>query len=325
MKKIEISILLFVVSIQLYSQKIRMIKTKDLIHISDSLGVDRTLDIVSPQSICYIDLVVAEYLVSKIDLDNCTDKNEWFLREFCISNKSVLQRQIQDTFIVNRIKKIEGYKLESSRRIPFIERNELYFLTVNPDKNRENLLINYYNEWLKKSEPFKNEYDRGESTTKLYSLNYSNPNKDKIRLYRICKENCYEILLALREVGSKFTTDQKIEEYYKILKISSEKTKKIRNTNPHITEVAERVFLSREYNSIGEINYESEPELKKVLKFTINPRNWIDFIYNKNLGYIHFGCSDIYGWSVGCEIELVNKNTLLFYGNKGWDGNRNMK
>jgi len=65
--------------------------------------------------------------------------------------------------------------------------------------------------------------------------------------------------------------------------------------------------------------------LKKVINISENKKYWIDFIYNKNLGYIHFGLLEILGWDVGCEIELVNKNTLLFYGNSGWDERRGMK
>ncbi|MDD4994346.1 MAG: hypothetical protein PHR83_19155 [Paludibacter sp.] len=282
MKKFEISILLFVVSLHLYSQKIRMIKTKDLIHISDSLGVDHVLDIVSPQSICYIDPIVASYFTTKIDMNHLTDKEEWFLREFYTSQKTALQKQTQNSYIENKIKLVEEYVPDKLGVFPFIEESEMYFLTVNPDQNREKLLIDYYNAWSKRSESFKTDYDRERSTTKLYSLNYSSPDKAKIQSYLLCKENCHKILLALREVGSKFATDQKMEESYKILQMSSKETKKIRNANPHITEVAERVLLSREYNSIGEINYESEPELKKVINISENKKYWIDFIYTRS-------------------------------------------
>jgi hypothetical protein len=305
-----------------------MIKTKDLIQLSDSLGLDHVLNIVSPQSICYIDTIVAKNLVTKIDLNNCTEKKEWFLREFCMSNRSALQQKIQNVYIENRIKKIEEYKLGNPGVFPFIREPEMYFLTVNSDQYSEKLLINYYNAWLKKSEPFKSDFLKMDSVrNKLYSLKGSNVNSywNNVNSYTCCDENCYRILLALDKIGSKFATKQRmktqIESHSKYTNYKIE----IKNTYPHVTEIAESVILSHEYNSIGEINYESESELKKVLKFTINPRNWIDFIYNKNLGYIHFGCSDIYGWSVGCEIELVNKNTLLFYGNKGWDGNRYLK
>jgi len=316
------------ISFNLQSQKIRMIKTKDLIHISDSLGVNRTLDIISPQSICYIDPIVAKYLVSKIDLNNCTDKKEWFLYEFCKSQRSAIQQQIQNSYIENKIKLVEEYVPDNSGVFPFIRESEMYFLTVNPDQSREKLLINYYNAWLKKSEPFKSDFLKIDSVrNKLYHLKDSNVNSywNNVHSYSCCNDNCYRILLALEKIGSKFAAKQRMDAQIESRSKYTTYKIEIRRTYPHVTEIAESVCLSREYNSIGKINYESEPELKKVLKFKISQWNWVNFIYNKNKGYIHFGSSDIYGWSVGCEIELVHKNTLLFYGNKDWDGNRYLK
>lgn len=328
MKKLIVLLFSIIISFNLHSQKIRMVETKNLIHISDSLGLNYTLDIVSPQSICYIDPVVAKYLASKIDINNCTGKKELFLYEFCISHKSAQQQQIQNAYIENQIKKIEGYRLGDTGVFSFMRESEMYFLTVNPDQSREKLLINYYNAWLKKSEPFKSDFFKIDSVrNKLYSLKDSLVKSywNNVNSYACCDDNCYRILLALEKIGSKFATKQRMAARIESRSKYTTYKIEIRRTYPHVTEIAESVKLSREYNSIGEINYESEPELKKVLKFEISQCNWINFIYNKNKGYIHFGCSDIYGWSVGCEIELVNKNTLFFYGNKDWDGNRYLK
>ena len=223
-------VLLNGIAFSLNSQVIKRISTKDLIQISDSLGLDRVLDIVSPQSICYIDPVVARYFASKVDMNHWTDKEEWFLREFCTSQKPEIQQQTQNRYIENKIKLAEDYVPDKLGVFPFIEESEMYFLTVNPDQYREKLLIDYYNAWSKRSEPFKTEYDREQSTAKFYSLNYSSPDKHKVQSYWLCKENCYKILLVLREVGSKFATDQKMEEYCKILKRNSEKTKKYKST-----------------------------------------------------------------------------------------------
>lgn len=319
---------LTVLTFQLSAQKIKFVNTKDLISIVDTSGLKYALTLVSPQSICYIDPIVANYLATKIDINKCTDKTELFLYEFCISNKSVLQQQIQNSYIENKIKIIEGYVPGNSGEFPAIRESEMYFLTVNPDKNRERLLINYYNTWLKKSERFKAAYINGDSgCNNLYSLNYSyvNPYRNHIHSYLCCNDNCYRILLALKKIGSKFATSQRMNAQIELRSKYSKYPIEIRRIPPHVTEIAERVNLSREYNSIAEINYQSEPELQRVLNFTTSPRNWINFIHNKNLGYIQFGSSEILGWNVGCEIALINKNILLFYGNKAWDENRYLK
>ena len=324
MKKFSVLLFSIFIFFNLQSQKIRMIKTKDLIQISDSLGLDRLLSLASGDKICYLDASTAKILAAKIDLNNCNGNRVLFLIDFCQNIKGIQQEKIQNSFIQNRIQQVAKCNPNDRGEFLLIPESELFFLTINADKYRQKMLVNYYNAWLKKSDEFKERFMNWKTQD---SVNYKYTKQ--VNSYLDCNENCYRILLALERIDSKFATEQKINAHGNMRRDSTQDAS-IKIPYPHrrlhVNRIAESAKLSKDYNSIGEINFESEPELKKIIAASKNWNCWIDIVFNKDVGFVTFGCNDLpRDWKVECEIELKDKNTLLFYGNYGWDDSRFLK
>lgn len=315
---------LSVLTFQLSAQKIKFLNTKDLIRISNSYGLDYALYRFDYEKGSTIDTATTKELLIRCITENINSNRKInFVSQYCKFQNFKIQSTIINEYIKRSTKLVDDYVVKKyNERLPKVRNTEL--LTTQIDTEREGLLIDYYNAWSEKSKAFKDEYLRGVAAIKSpFSLYYIFNIKKLyyyVNLYTISDTNAYEILSALKAIDSEFATEEKIKEHLKTwgaIKIETKKTPKA-----NIDVIAEKKFhsveevnLSKDYNSIAEINFSAEPTLQKLFTPYLGPKGSFSIIYNQNIGYLDVGYYLGFLSASGTEykIELINKNILRIY------------
>jgi len=183
-------------------------------------------------------------------------------------------------------------------------------------------LIEYYNAWLKKSELYKGDYLKGDSLRNKFLRGIGIKTLSAFQIDSLlspasdCYENCFRILVALKKIGSSFSTNNKIQLYNKLRRDGMEKFSfpDYQKSNLNEQKLFKKIKLNSNYDSIGDINFKAEVNFQKFIENFKDSDCTISIIYNKNLGFL-----DLYrylsngGYRECYRISLLNKNQLLIY------------
>ena len=303
----------FILSSNIFGQDLKILNTKDLIGISEKYGLDSALTLTNGIPIFYIDESTAEQLINQIKYNKPSYKIEEFLVDYALCmNKTNLSEVFYDFF--NRKKdeienEIKEYSLNHFSGLPEILQNSLFALIKNSSKQTDSLLFNYYELWNEKSVYYKQDYERGVKEA-------NGAEKEKLMSpYEKCHYNCYILQYFLKKMKSPFYKQEKLEYHQKNLvdylrdgfavEKDTDCSKYVRERNTH-----ESIKLKKEYNSIGDIDFNKEIGLKNLFK-SYNKSNCRKFIiYNDKNGYLSLGCSGYFGGS-GAFYKLELKNDKL--------------
>ena len=79
------------------------------------------------------------------------------------------------------------------------------------------------------------------------------------------------------------------------------------------------IKLSKTYNSLGEIEFEKEPDLQEIFKSYNKNYCWKFMMYNNNIGYLDLGCQSapLAGNGVLYRLEL-SKDKLIIHEIQSW-------
>jgi hypothetical protein len=293
----------------LLGQDLRIINTKDLINISNTYGLDSALKMTEGIPIYYIDSLTAHELARQINKNTYSETIESFLVDFSLHLDFPELSEIINRFIDKKTNQIVSYEPNDLGELPEISNDELIAIIKRSNAKTDSFLINYYNSWLVKSTIFKDQYIKG------INENNSSNSETLIKPFQLCNLNCYKILLALDSLKSNFTDKVKLQNHYSFL---SEFDKRVslyrygdfidynKQVNP------DTLILTKGYNSIGEIDFINEPELKDLQKGYIKSFCWKFLIYNFRTGYLDLGCQSgpLAGQGIMYRMELINNNML---------------
>jgi len=313
-----ITIGLLIVSLNLSGQDLRILNTKDLIPISNSFGLDSALNLTTNIPIYYIDPDVAKQLVGLTKNATPSSKIEYFLVDYAlhIRDNKKLPDLLYDYF--NRQRPlIKDYEPDYPYSLPRISQDALFALIEYPTDKTDSLLIGYYKDWNEKSKKYYSDYLKGKTET-------NSRKKEKLMSpFEDCNYNCYVILLALDSLGSDFFNRDTLEKHQSNLKSYWQDGFGIHKsgdfTDYNRSNPIKSIELSKAYNSIGEIEFDKEPDLKDMFKRYNKTYCWKFVIYKDKIGYLDLGCQSgpLAGFGVFYRLELT-ENILIIHEIQTW-------
>jgi len=308
------------------SQNLIKFHTKELVEISGKFGFDSVFSIIGNWSIYELDPLSASEIAQNTQNKASKHIDNYLINYALRNNQDSLINPIIQNVFEKKLKEIKEYMPNYNWELPMININLIHVLLNFPTDKSEELLIRYYNEWDKKSQEYKPDYLKGKMTN-----NIIHEYKHKlIKPYESCNYNCYLILLGLQKLNSSFSDNNKLDFHRSYLCegrqsiVSLGSPLNLKNFKP--TEKDKIIILSRKYKTIGDIDFNAEPELKNEFqKFSksylgTGDAKVIDkcclkkLIYCENSGYLQFSCSfgPMSGKGILYRIELID-NTLVFY------------
>jgi hypothetical protein len=315
-KILTIGILL--ASLNLSGQDISTLNTKDLIEVSNKFGLDSALNLAAHLPIYYIDPSTASLMIDLTKTAEPSSKIEYFLVDYALhtNNNINLPFLLFDYFSKKR-PLIKEYDTNYPYGLPSISQDALFALIEYPTEKTDSLLIWYYNDWNDKSKKYYSDYLKGKTEP------LSRKKEKLMAPFEACNYNCYVILLALDNLGSDFFDKDKLEKHQSNLKSYWQSGFGIYKTG-HLTDYnvsnqIKSITLSKSYNSLGEIDYKKEPELKELLKGFKKSYCWEFLMYNADIGYLDLGCQSapLAGHGIIYRLELT-KNTLIVHEIEYW-------
>lgn len=300
--------------------------TKELVEISEKFGFDSVFNVIGNLSIYELDPEAFFAIAQNSQKHPSKYIGNYIINYALRNNQDTLILPILLNHFENELNKIKEYEPNCNWRFPMININLIYALLNFPPEISEKLLIKYYNEWVKKSQDYRSSFLKAKDLKDLSDKNKYN----LIEPYQSCSFNCYLILLGLQKLNSSFSDTNKLNFHRNNLSEARQNLVSLGNPSNLInfktTEAIKTLNLSKKYKSIGEIDFNNEPEIKKEFKTfaesylqtnnskTINRLCLKKIIYFESSGYLEFRCilGVISGLGILYRIELID-NTLVFY------------
>lgn len=326
-----LSILFFVLSLTLSGQKTQYLNTNEIDNLIAKYGFSNLIETIYPIPIYMIDQNSAQKLARLAVQYEPTNMNELFIVDYALHINDSLLPQIIYRYFKNNLVQIDDFKTNENGYIPSIYESSLVVITKFPTDSTEQLLIDYYHEWKKKSETYSSGYSTGL---------ISNDEKLKKKLmwpYQNCNISCYKILIALKVLNSDFYSQEKLE-YHKSLSGEKYLTEFLsldgNMFDYYDNKESEIITLKQNYSTIEKFVKSNKRLLNYYIKGTKYPRLrfaiyklthfrtylsnkkhskcWNVFIFNDQIGYINYGCTcgDECGGGRYLKIELLEKNKI---------------
>lgn len=302
------------------AQKLNIIHTHDLLNIARIKGVDSALAIAVRFPLCFIDEAVADSLVAMTIGAKVSSLQERFLCDYAISmgNPSNVNDALL-AYLEKKNKQIITYKPNEYFGLPLTSRSFLgaFMRITNP--KLEKLLTECYEEWVKKSKEYFEDYKKGET------LESSNEGYNLKRPYKDCNTNCCLILLALRTIGSCYFDKSKLDRHNEVLTYKEERSLEITfstRTQEYMGgSQPTSIRLEKRCRSLTD----PKLDLENILQIFTHYQNYKDkecwrlLLHNGTVGFIDIGCSygELNGGGSLYRIEL-HKKFLLIYSLMEW-------
>ena len=304
-----------ILPLDIFGQDLRIINTKDLIRISEEYGLDSALVLTKGIPIFYIDNKTTEQLIKQIKHNQPSDRIEKFLVEYALCKGGANLSEILHEYFYRKKDEINEYSPDNFRGLPRISENSLFALIENPSKQTDSLLLSYYEQWNEKSAYYKQDYERGVEER-------NGREKEKLMTpYENCHFNCYILQRFLKEIESPFYNQEKLEYHQKNLAHYWRNGFGIgKNTNncsasKYVTgnNIYKSIKLTKNYNSIGDIDFDKEAELTKLFNRYNESHCWKFVIYSDKNGFLDIGCQSgpLAGFGEFYRLELKNNNLII--------------
>lgn len=310
-----ISILIFL-TLSVNSQEIQKINTKDLISVSNEFGLDSALHLSGGFPIYRIDSITALDLLDKMITYTRYTLSEYFFNEMA------------HTWINEKVKfKTQSLALFQLSEIKSQKRNKYNRLLVLDDK----LIISVIRQKVQIEQQLISCYEFCDSLSNCQKKEFPNflqriPNAFTgetpliVEDYNASQKNCYKIMRLLGELKSD-CFDSKKYHYHKSKLRPYERDKDIFRFEEHYGEYdSVTVNLNGNYNSIKELDFSKEPELKKIIKGFEEDKCWEFILQNDSKGFLDLRCqfAPLSGFGVKYKLVLIDKNRLQIIKIEEW-------
>lgn len=300
-------------SLSIFGQDLRIVNTKDLIEISKKYGLDSVLVLTKGRPIFYIDKTTTEQLIKEIEHNKPSYNIEEFLVDYVLCMKNANLSGVLYEYFNRKKDEIKDYiSTDYYNSIPCISQNSLFALIKNSSKQTDSLLFEYYELWNEKSIYYIQDYEKG--------ILEENGRKKEIlmSLYEDCQYNCYILQRFLKEMKSQFYNQEKLEYHQKRMAYYWRDGFGI-GKNVDCSQYAlksniyKSIKLTKNYNSIGDIDFDKEVELKKFFERYNKSYCWKFLIFNNKNGYLDLGCQSgsLAGFGIFYWLELKNDNLRI--------------
>lgn len=300
-----------------FNQDLKILDTRSLIDISKNQGLDSALNITNNIPIYIIDKITAHRLIELTLVNRPSSRIEDFLVDYALHFHNSEISEILHEYFERKRGEIESYKPDYFNGFPRISQDALVALIENNSKKTDSLLIRYYQDWKAKSTGYEAEYLKGQVETNAGK-------KEKLMSpFEDCNYNCYNILLALDRLKSRFANKEKLECHQKNLKYYWQSGFPLSKTGDFTNYKENYIFktikLTNHYETLRDINFNKEQQLKELTKLYNKSYCWKFIMYNEKIGYLDLGCQSgpLAGSGVLYRLELKD-NILTLYRLKTW-------
>jgi hypothetical protein len=307
-KSLLIISILSLTSFEVYAQKIKIVNTKDLVPIAKEFGIDSALKASLGLPIYVIDTLAAKTLLNYVSDYKRYTKAEYFFNQMAHNWETQFLKEKTFTLLKTELKKIEKDKPNQYGNLKLLDDKLIIsLLKQNPD-SAEELLIEGYQYCSKFADSLKANFPSGISRL-FWSFKGTHPSA---QAYKDCNENCYKIMWTLGQMKSKFFDSKKLN--YHNYKFPSWQSRDIKSFTDVYREYDIQILdLKKRYNSINEIDFDSEPGLKNILSsYDTKDKCWKFILSNEIQGILNLGCQFtlLGGHGVIYKLELVKNKKL---------------
>jgi hypothetical protein len=313
MKYLKVLFLIFIFPLSIVGQDFRLLNTKDLVDISAQHGLDSALKLTGTFPLYYIDEATTKELIKQIENNKPTYRIETFLADYALCVQPAdIANILYDYFNRKKDELVDYIPVTNHYNISlYISQNSLFALIENPLDNTDSLLFEYYELWKAKADIYLQAYQQG--------LEETDKQKQEILItpYEHCNYNCYILQRFLKQMESPLYDQEKLEEH-QILVSGRAIRKNVEYQRYNNNKIFKTITLSKNYNSIGNINFKKELKWKKMIP-NYKPYCDIFLMFNDKVGYLDLGCYYnefvIYGSSYRLELQ---GNKLIVYKMSSW-------
>jgi hypothetical protein len=300
-------------SLSVFGQDLRVLNTKDLIGISEKYGLDSVLVLTKGISIFYIDQTTTEQLVKHIKKNKPSYNIENFLVDYALCVKKANHSEVLHEYFRRKKDEIKDYNANDYYgSLPEISQNSLFALIENSSKQTDSLLLEYYELWNEKLTYYKQDYEKG------LKEKYGREKEKLMSPYEDGHCNCYILQRFLKEMGSPLYDQEKLEYHQKnlvsYLRDGFAIGKNVDCSRYSLkSNIHNSIKLTKSYNSIGDIDFDKEVELKKLFNRYNESDCWKFIVFNYKNGYLDLGCQSgpLAGFGIFYWLELKNDNLII--------------
>ena len=302
-----------ILSFNTFGQDLRILNTKELIGISEKYGLDSALILTKEIHIFHVDKATTEQLIKQIKNNEPSDRIERFLVDYALCVKNNNLSEVLYEYFYRKKDEIKNYVSGGYFGAPLISENSLFALIDNPSKQTDSLLLNYYELWDEKVTYYRNDYEKG--------MEERDGRKKEILIcpYENSNHNCYILQRFLKEMKSPLYNQEKMEYNQKKMAYYLRGGFAIgKNTDcseyAFKSNIYKTIILTKSYNSIGEIDFDKEVELRELFHRYNESHCWKFIMHNDKDGYLDLGCQSgpLAGHGVFYRLEL-RKDKLIIH------------
>jgi len=318
MKTLHLIIILYLFIVKVSAQDIKIVSTRDLVPIAKTYGIDSALIVSGGFPIYIVDTLTAINLLEYVDNYERYSQTENFFNKMAHNWKT--QFLSQKTFELTRrvTEKIKKGSIDKYGNLFVLDDKLIISIIKQKPDSIESLLIDCYWNCSKIADSLKSIFPSG-----LYRFFYSfkNGTHPTVRAYESCNMNCYKIMWTLRQLNSKYYDLNKLENHNSQLRLWQQNPDILRFEDSNHEYDYKVLTLLNQYDSLSVIDFENEPELKKILsEYSTNDRCWKFLLTNKIQGFLDLGCqfAPLSGHGVILKLELIEKNKLKMTMTEAW-------
>ena len=306
-----------ILSLNVFGQNLRILNTKDLIEISEKQGLDSalkmggTLPYYSGEIPLFytLDEVTTEELIKQIKNNKPANRTETFLVTYALCVRNIEAAAILYDYFDRMKDELIDYNPAPERNFALskMSKYSLFALVENPLENTDSLLFKYYELWNQKVNFYLQYYQQGlEEKDKYKQEILVNP-------YEICHYSCYILQRFLKQMESPLYDQEKMEYHQNFVSGFAVK-KDIQCSEFKKNNIFKTIKLSKNYNSIGEINLEKELKWEKLIQHYNKSYCKGFLMFNEKIGYLSLSCyfNEFESYDVKYQLEL-KENKLIIY------------
>lgn len=318
MKSLHTIIILFLLIVKVSAQEIKRVNTRDLVPIAKTYGIDSALIVSGGFPIYIIDTLTAIKLLDFVDDYERYSQTENFFNNMAHNwETQFLSKKTLE--LSNRVtEKIKNGSIDKYGNLIVLDDKLIISIIKQKPDSIETLLIDCYGICSKIADSLKTKFPLG-----LYRFFYSfkNGTHPTVDAFEDCNMNCYKIMWTLRQLNSRYYVLKKLEYHNSQLRRWQQNPDILRFEDLYHEYDSKVLTLSNQYDSISVIDFENEPELRKITsEYGTIDKCWKHLLTYKNQGFFEMGCqfATLSGHGIIYKLELIDKNKLKITITQAW-------
>jgi hypothetical protein len=309
MKKIQ-TILIFTLLTTLASaQEIKKVYTKDLVPIAKEFGIDSALHVSRNFSIYKIDSIVALNLLDYVSDVIFPSRSSYYFNQ--MSHHWLIEPIKQKTaeFAIRRLHVMMSDTVNSKRTISGIDNRLLIGLIKQKPDSIDQQIMECYLHCNELANGYKKIFPS--AITRVISF-FKDGNHPAVLAYKCCHRNCYALMWTLGRLQSKYFNAEKLNYHNLEMEKWFQNEDIFRYEEEYSESGTQILILNKQYNSIDEIDFASEPNIRRLLSDFDNNECRKYMLINEKNGFIELVCRNVFmdGHGATYKLELIDNDKL---------------